>query len=257
MIKFFRKNRQDMIKENKVMKYLLYAIGEIVLVILGILIALQINSANQVKKDRLLEQQYYCRLFEDVEQDKEQIILLISDAEMRLENSNKMARILQQPNPDLTKVNVQLANIQRGVNKNFSANNAAYEDLKSGANLNLITDITLKGLLNNYFNNVASYAAIVKSNYETNNKGAKKILDNAIEFGFVYGYANSVKNTFDKDVLDKIIKEKPNGLTKTAIDYYYNLSILRIINNARRVQLYQLIEEEIDILTFALNKKCN
>jgi len=81
-----------MIKENKVVKYLLYAIGEIVLVILGILIALQINSANEVKKDRLLEQQYYCRLLEDVEQDKEQIILLISDAQERLEDSNKTYR---------------------------------------------------------------------------------------------------------------------------------------------------------------------
>jgi hypothetical protein len=238
-------------------KYLLYAIGEILLVIIGILIALQINSANQVNKDRLLEQQYYCRLLEDVKQDKEQIMLLISDAQMRLENSNKMARTLQLPNPDLTKVNVQFAKIQRGSYNNFSANNTAYEDLKSGANLNLITDITLKGLLNNYFKNVSSYATTVKSNYEADNKGTEKLLNNAIEFGMVYGYEHSVKNTFDKDVLDKIIKEKPNSLSKTAIDYYYNLSIVRIINNARRIQLYQLIDKEIDTLTAALKEKCN
>jgi len=246
-----------MIKENKVVKYLLYAIGEILLVIIGILIALQINSANQVKKDRLLEQQYYCRLLEDVKQDKEQIMLLISDAQMRLENSNEMARILQQPNPDLTKVNVQFAKIQRGSYNNFSANNTAYEDLKSGANLNLITDITLKGLLNNYFKKVSSYATTAKSNYDTDNRGTEKLLDNVIEFGMVYGYENSIKNTFDKDVLDKIIKEKPNSLSKTAIDYYYNLSIVRIINNARRVQLYQLIDKEIDTLTATLKEKCN
>lgn len=246
-----------MIKENKVVKYLLYAIGEILLVIIGILIALQINSANQVKKDRLLEQQYYCRLLEDVEQDKEQIILLISDAQERLENSNKMARILQRPNPDLTKVNVQFAKIQRGTNNNFSANNTAYEDLKSGANLNLITDLTVKGLLNNYFKNVSFYAIAVKNNYEADSEGQDKLTDNMIEFGTVYGFIHSVKNTFDKDVLDKIMKEKPNSLSKTAIDYYYNLSIVRIINNARRVQLYQLIEEEIDTLTSALKKKCN
>ncbi|MBN4070094.1 hypothetical protein JYT76_00250 [Olleya sp. AH-315-F22] len=246
-----------MIKENKVVKYLLYAIGEIVLVILGILIALQINSANEVKKDRLLEQQYYCRLLEDVEQDKEQIVSLISDAQERLENSNKMARILQLPNPDLTEVNVQLAKIQRGVGKNFRANNTAYEDLKSGANLNLITDIPLKGLLNNYFKNVSTYAATVKINYENDGRIAQKVMDNVIEFGLVYGYKHAVKNTFDKDVLDKIMKEKPERLTKTVIDYYYNLSIMRILNNARRVQLYQFIEKEIDTLTSALKKKCN
>lgn len=218
---------------------------------------MQINSANEVKKDRLLEQQYYCRLLEDVEQDKEQIILLISDAELRLENSNKMARILQRPNPDLTKVNIQFAKIQRGSHNNFSANNAAYQDLKSGANLNLITDLTVKGLLNNYFKNVSSYAATVKSNFEIDTKEIEKLRKNLIEFGVVYGFIHTVKNTFDKDVLDVIMKEKPNSLSKTALDYYYNLSIDRILNNARRVQLYQLIDKEIDSLTSTLKKKCN
>jgi len=41
-----------MIKENKVSKYFLYAIGEIVLVVIGILIALQINNLNQSKQDQ-------------------------------------------------------------------------------------------------------------------------------------------------------------------------------------------------------------
>jgi len=50
MIKFFRNLRQHMIKENKVTKYLLYAIGEIVLVVIGILIALQINNNNEEKQ---------------------------------------------------------------------------------------------------------------------------------------------------------------------------------------------------------------
>ena len=50
MIKFFRKIRQNMIKENKVSKYLLYAIGEIILVVIGILIALSINNWNEQMK---------------------------------------------------------------------------------------------------------------------------------------------------------------------------------------------------------------
>ena len=49
MIKFFRRIRQTMIKENKVSKYILYAVGEILLVVIGILIALQINNLNQSK----------------------------------------------------------------------------------------------------------------------------------------------------------------------------------------------------------------
>ena len=47
MIKFFRKVRQKLLKENRFNKYVLYAIGEIVLVVIGILIALQINNWNE------------------------------------------------------------------------------------------------------------------------------------------------------------------------------------------------------------------
>jgi hypothetical protein len=50
MIKFFRKIRQRLLTENKFSKYLLYAIGEIILVIIGILIALQINNQNELRK---------------------------------------------------------------------------------------------------------------------------------------------------------------------------------------------------------------
>ncbi|MBO0329829.1 DUF6090 family protein [[Muricauda] lutisoli] len=52
MIKFFRKIRQQLLAENKFGKYLTYAIGEIVLVVIGILIALQINNKNQERINR-------------------------------------------------------------------------------------------------------------------------------------------------------------------------------------------------------------
>ncbi|WP_425287337.1 DUF6090 family protein [Lutimonas vermicola] len=52
MIKFFRKIRQKTLTENKFSKYLLYAIGEIILVVIGILIALQINNYNELNKQR-------------------------------------------------------------------------------------------------------------------------------------------------------------------------------------------------------------
>ena len=52
MIKFFRHIRQRMIKENRVSKYLIYAIGEILLVVIGILIALEINNRNEYKQAR-------------------------------------------------------------------------------------------------------------------------------------------------------------------------------------------------------------
>ncbi|WP_248413169.1 DUF6090 family protein [Psychroserpens algicola] len=50
MIKFFRHIRKNMINQNRTKKYVLYAIGEIILVVIGILIALQINNANEKRK---------------------------------------------------------------------------------------------------------------------------------------------------------------------------------------------------------------
>jgi hypothetical protein len=50
MIKFFRKIRQRLLSENKFSKYILYAVGEIILVVFGILIALQINNWNEYQK---------------------------------------------------------------------------------------------------------------------------------------------------------------------------------------------------------------
>ena len=52
MIKFFRQIRQRLLSENRFTKYLIYAVGEIILVVIGILIALQINNRNQERQDQ-------------------------------------------------------------------------------------------------------------------------------------------------------------------------------------------------------------
>ena len=55
MIKFFRHIRKSLLMENKTSKYFKYAIGEIILVVIGILIALQINTWNENRKEKLEE----------------------------------------------------------------------------------------------------------------------------------------------------------------------------------------------------------
>lgn len=56
MIKFFRHIRKNLIRQNKISKYLLYVIGEIILVVIGILIALQINNWNEGRMNQKKEQ---------------------------------------------------------------------------------------------------------------------------------------------------------------------------------------------------------
>lgn len=77
MIKFFRQIRQSMLMENKTSHYLRYAIGEIVLVVVGILIALQINNWNDNRKDSIQEKVVLGSLLENLYQTKTQSELLI------------------------------------------------------------------------------------------------------------------------------------------------------------------------------------
>lgn len=69
MIKFFRKIRQKLLDENRFSKYLIYAIGEIVLVVIGILIALQINNWNENEKIKTEERILITGLIQNIEND--------------------------------------------------------------------------------------------------------------------------------------------------------------------------------------------
>lgn len=67
MLKFFRTIRRNLLADGKTGKYLKYAIGEIVLVVLGILIALQINNWNEARKENRFENQLIHVLITDLQ----------------------------------------------------------------------------------------------------------------------------------------------------------------------------------------------
>ena len=73
MIKFFRKIRQNLLMENKTGKYVKYAIGEIALVVIGILIALSINNWNQESLNNIERNQLLKGLNNEFKQNKKQL----------------------------------------------------------------------------------------------------------------------------------------------------------------------------------------
>ncbi len=85
MIKFFRHIRQRYISEGKTKKYLLYAIGEIILVVIGILIALQINNWNETKK---AEKQLHTNII-SIKEDIQEESLIINSTINTLNNQEK------------------------------------------------------------------------------------------------------------------------------------------------------------------------
>ena len=84
MIKFFRKIRQNLLSEGKTGNYLKYAIGEIVLVVIGILIALQINNWNQKYRNDRLANIFLTDFKQDLEKDVESL-------KRRIANNNQMS----------------------------------------------------------------------------------------------------------------------------------------------------------------------
>jgi len=76
MIKFFRTIRQQLVFQGNTGKYLKYAIGEIVLVVIGILIALSINNWNQGRKQAIAEEDFLQGIKTDLKKDKEYIDLI-------------------------------------------------------------------------------------------------------------------------------------------------------------------------------------
>ena len=77
MLKFFRTIRRGLLAENRTTKYLLYAVGEIVLVVIGILIALQINNWNEDRKLRSQEHLILADLKSDLIESKEELEKMI------------------------------------------------------------------------------------------------------------------------------------------------------------------------------------
>ena len=69
MLRFFRRIRKQLMEQNKVRTYIFYAVGEIALVMVGILLALQVNNWNERAQLKQEEQRYVMELINDLEQD--------------------------------------------------------------------------------------------------------------------------------------------------------------------------------------------
>ena len=150
MINFFRKIRKRQLADNRFRRYLFYAIGEIILVVIGILIALQINTWNDKRKKQNQVKSYAQKLILDLKQDILEIKFIKWQAKaayLRLDsltNYTKHLGIDEYKNVDL----YVLTNNARY--KPYSWNRASYEELKSTGILNYFNNDSLVNLLVKY-----------------------------------------------------------------------------------------------------------
>jgi hypothetical protein len=144
MIKFFRKIRQNMIKENRASKYILYAIGEIVLVVIGILIALSINNWNEENKDRVLEKQMMANLNTEFQNNLDKIQKSVSQYKQTEDAIRFLMSKMKASSEELNQYNIDsLLAVAVDVFDYRPTQNTLTEILSSG-NLKLISNDSIK-----------------------------------------------------------------------------------------------------------------
>jgi hypothetical protein len=152
MIKFFRKIRQKLLAESKFSKYLIYAIGEIVLVVVGILIALQINNWNENNKNEILISTYKKGLIENLKKDSTNIADIISKVKEDLANiAVYEERVSNSQNPLDTLMSIARYEFNYMIALHYNFENDTYQALNSTGHLSLFSTDTIKELneLNN------------------------------------------------------------------------------------------------------------
>jgi len=148
MVKIFRNIRKKLAAENKVSSYLRYAIGEILLVVIGILIALQVNNWNVQRKQRARELHYLSNLKNDLNLNIAEIKKYIVTRNSKIISANIVLEYFEgKPLTDLEEFNRNTVNVYTW-QKFFQIDNTFREMTNSG-NLSIISNDSIK---NNLFN---------------------------------------------------------------------------------------------------------
>ena len=151
MIKFFRKIREKLLTENKFNKYLLYAIGEIVLVVFGILIALSINNWQQDNNNKKLEKRYITDLTNNLKKDSVSLHNLYKEALRASDAKDSIMEYLNQQDYKLDSLSEYFKH-QWNPYKIFSPSTSTIDEMKSNGHLKIIRNEAIrKQIVNIYY----------------------------------------------------------------------------------------------------------
>ena len=215
MIKFFRKIRQKLLSENKLSKYLIYAIGEIILVVIGILIALQINNWNEEAKKKQELNLNLTNLQEEIEHNLYYIERGLKRFESDISNIEHYIALLNNEDSGTVKdssIHMMINNLGRKRLQNLESN--SYNNLVTSGIVNSIemgkNDSLKKNILGmqNGFNTFYE----IKTKWNSN-------LDNDLR-PYLYKYVNFI----DIDAFKGVAVNIPNKS-------YNALNLARFINN--------------------------
>ena len=240
MIKFFRKIRQNLLMENKTSKYFKYAIGEIVLVVIGILLALQINNWNENRKSKQFETKILKEIKTSIQLDlgRNKAILEERILPKRIGIQNLIKSIHSSEKIHDSILRKSFNNASRGVL--FTYNKGAFESLKA-IGLDKISNDSLRNRLINFYENwLPRGKELIREHNETYSQRIQ-LRDKVFERSYVKGktwYVRARLNTKDLKSNKDLLK-----LLDLEGDIYWN--------NYRVLE--PIIKEAEDIITFIDN----
>ena len=240
-------------EQNKTRKYLKYAIGEIVLVVIGILIALSINNWNEQRKENKLEQDYYCKLLEDVQQDLVQVNNQIANTVSRIDASNNVLQILQSPDPKLDMLMQESLKALSLITYTIRPNNAAFEDLKSSGNLNILKDNTIKTSVIDYYSMLEGMIDVMNINAD----GAVDVFFNKESYTEIgWHHIGFVKEGIDTSKVDFHKLNPSKAIKDDLIAQLTSDAVFFVGANARVKYLYETVLPDINNMIALLEAKC-
>jgi len=217
MIKFFRKIRYDLMEKNKTGKYLKYAIGEIVLVVIGILLALQINNSNERRKTEILELQYLIRLEKDLSSDIEYFDRRINESETLIKGHYFYIHqaYLEQRNADDFRELV--SNIWLN-SENFIAQNTTFNELQNAGKMSIIQNQELKDDILSLYKEYEIKSSHIKEYNEVSGSGLQ---DKSLTF---FKYWIPYKGIFDDPTM--FSESEWNFINDTSSDKFKHLEMI-------------------------------
>jgi hypothetical protein len=200
MIKFFRHIRQRMLNENRFSRYFLYGIGEIVLVVIGILIALQINNWNEAKKDQAYETKMLSEVAKALKADRlncEDHVNAYTRLGDAVDHFTDLARNKVQFNDSMYPRFWEL-----NIGRYLQSNRGPYEAIKSSG----IDRISNDGLRNHLINFFDFELLVFHSNLEHSTRNYRPSVETLLSFlgdSHVDDHNNLVHGQIPSDVLQR------------------------------------------------------
>lgn len=164
MIKFFRKIRYSLMESNKTGKYLKYAFGEILLVVIGILIAVQINTWNQDRIDRKMEKKVLIDLRQELITNKQKIKVAIERRETKYKPLSEYLNAMDEES--ITYSDFSEIHKQDFFSGKISPSFGVINSLISSEDVKLISNDSLKYLATDWKDVIAVFMSIEKNSLE-------------------------------------------------------------------------------------------